>query len=439
MLPDQTIAYGQPWPRSKVAQGVMIDDQVTAAITRRAQPHAGEAATEASRIFGRTLEAYGSASLTDVPKKRKVDVAEAVAWGCEVRGRAGRAGSARARRAALSALSVSVALCGAVTVDLVRRLLGLWTDCLVYRREAFGAVGALYRFVEQHKDDPQHRVRTLPGPVRSELLLLAALAPMLDVNLRAAVSDVIKVTDSSLDGACAVDVPVPKHAAKELWRHRLGPGRYSALDTAPGLQRGDSFVGEILEGCAARRRLQFRYRNSMASINLGEARARRALWRTLGGDPAAHGQRHLVAYDSRVVLAAAAKGRAHGEALLREFRLAYPHLLAGDCSEGSLWTDSERNTADSGSRGGPVPVPAPRRRWVHEFFAGDVGALDRRLAQPEPEDSPIADPLPHQLPYDATCEELRAAVDRERAMHDDVKRVKAPWLSGPSFRGNRTV
>ena len=76
---------------------------------------------------------------------------------------------------------------------------------------------------------------------------------------------------------------------------------------------------------------------------------------------------------------------------------------------------------------------------MHEFFAGDVGALDRRLAQPEPEDSPIADPLPHQLPYDATCEELRAAVDRERAMHDDVKRVKAPWLSGPSFRGNRTV
>lgn len=406
MVPEQTIAYRRPWPRGKAAQGVMIDDQVTAAKTPRAQPHAGDAAREARRLFEGTLKAYGGVGLSDIPKKRKVDVAEAIVWGCEVRSRAGRAGGARTRRCAVSALTVSVARCGAVTVDLLRRLLGLWTDSLVYRREALAAIGALYRFVEQHKDDPQHRVRALPGPVRSELLLLAALAPLLDVNLRAAVSAVVKVTDSSLDGACAVDVGVPKDAASELWRHRLGPGRYAALDEAPGLRRGDSFVGEILESCPARRRLQFRYRNSMASINLGEARARRALWRTLGADPAAHSQRHLIAYDSRVVLAAAAKGRAHGTALLREFRLTYPHLLASDCAEGSLWTDGERNTADSGSRGGPVPVPAPRRRWVDDFFAGDLGAIDRRLEQPQPEDPPIQDPLPHQLPHNASFEEM---------------------------------
>ena len=158
----------------------------------------------------------------------------------------------------------------------------------------------------------------------------------------------------------------------------MGPGRYKALDQATGLRRGDSFIGEILEVCPARKRLQFRYRNSMQSVNLGEARARRAIWRTLGADAAAHGHRHLIAYDSRVVLAAAAKGRAHGPALLREFRLTYPHLLASDCAEGSLWTDSERNTADSGSRNGPLPVPAPRMRWVHEF-SGDIDAFDRRL------------------------------------------------------------
>ena len=103
---------------------------------------------------------------------------------------------------------MNVARHGAVTVDLLRRLLGLCTDNLAYRWEAFGAVGALDHFVEQHKDDLQHRVRSLPGPVRSELLLLAALSSLLDVNLRAGVSEVVKVTtnnsNSSLDGAFAV-------------------------------------------------------------------------------------------------------------------------------------------------------------------------------------------------------------------------------------------
>ena len=36
----------------------------------------------------------------------------------------------------MSALTVSVAHCGAVTVDLLRRLLGLLTESFVYRREA---------------------------------------------------------------------------------------------------------------------------------------------------------------------------------------------------------------------------------------------------------------------------------------------------------------
>ena len=194
-----------------------------------------------------------------------------------------------------------------------------------------------------------------------------------------------------------------------------------------------------MEGCAARKRLQFRYRRAVASINLGEARARRALWRTLSAAATEHGQRHLVAYDSRVVLAAAARGRARGWQVLRELRLTYPHLLASDSAEGALWTDSERNTADSGSRSGPLPVPAPQRAWVHVFFGGELRALDRRLNMPEGDEPDIVDPLPHQLPDDATFEEICDAMQRERDMHVAVKSVKAPWLSGRCFRGHRTA
>ena len=274
MIKDQqTISYRKPWPRSKVAKGVVIDDQAIVAITPTRQPRAGEAAAEARRCFQKTLAAYDDGCLQDVQKKRRIDVPEAVVWGCEVRGRAGRAGAARSKRTALAALTLGVALCGAVTVDLLRRLLGLWTDILLYRRDAFALIGAWYRFVEQYKEHPQHRVRSVPGPVRSELLLIASLAPLLDANLRAGVSSTVKVTDSSLDGACAVDVDVPAAVAKELWRHRLCPGRYSDLDKAPALRRGDAFVGEILEGCAAKKRLQFQYGHAAATISLGEARA----------------------------------------------------------------------------------------------------------------------------------------------------------------------
>ena len=65
--------------------------------------------------------------------------------------------------------------------------------------------------------------------------------------------------------------------------------------------------------------------------------------------------------------------------MLREARLTYPHVLAADCVEGTLWTDSERMPADGPSRGGHVPFPAPQRAWVSEFLAGDSDALSRRF------------------------------------------------------------
>ena len=82
--PDCTLAYRRPWPRAPVAQGVMIDDQVTAAVVPLHARHGTATAAEARRLFGATLAAYSAAGVHDVPEKRQEDVATAVVWGCEV-------------------------------------------------------------------------------------------------------------------------------------------------------------------------------------------------------------------------------------------------------------------------------------------------------------------------------------------------------------------
>ena len=204
------------WPRAPVSQGVVIGDQVTAAVVPLHARHGTATAAEARRLFGATLAAYSAAGAHDDPEKRQEDVATAVVWGCEVQGRAGRVGVARAKRAAIAAVTLAIALAGCSSVDLLRRVLGLWTDVLLYRRDVFAVLGAAYHFTNRYAGDGPRTVRSLPGPVRTELLLLAALAPLLDTNIRAPVSAELKVTDSSLEGGCAVAVDVPPAAAAEL-------------------------------------------------------------------------------------------------------------------------------------------------------------------------------------------------------------------------------
>ena len=235
--------------------------------------------------------------------------------------------------------------------------------------------------IARYKEEARSVVRTLPGPVVSELLGLAALAPLLDTSLRAPVCPEVKVSDASPFGGAAVQVSVGRAAAAELWRHRVRPSNVDDRLHAKGVRKGDDAVGELLEGCPARPVLAFQFPAGRGPhINIGEARARRALWRHLAADPAEHGKRHLVAYDSAVTVGASVKGRSSSSSLMRELQITAAHLLAIDGQEGALWCASESNLADSGSRQGPIPVPAPRRAWAAAFIDGNTSAFTSRRA-----------------------------------------------------------
>ena len=381
MPTESMLTYRGVPPAGKVYEGVIIDDHVVAAAVPRRGWKQSRPGRRARELHEAGRRAYAGIGVPDVADKRQDGLRTAVAWGCELQGARGRAGGPRVRRAGLAALTLALCYVRVVTPELLARVLGLWTDVLLYRRAAYAVLSAVYKFLHRYRDTPSIAL-TLTGPVISELLGLVCLAPLLDAPLRAPVDCRVKASDASPGGAAAVYATVPQQAADALWRQRVRCGGRTncAVIGAPGNARGDSAIGELLEGLPVREISRFSFGNKRPPhINVGEMRSRRALWRSLAQDPAAHGRRHLVAYDSAVTVGASNKGRSPSASLLREERLCYPHLLAADCVEGTLWTDSERMPADGPSRGGSVPFPAPQREWVAAFLNGDDDALARRF------------------------------------------------------------
>ena len=114
------------------------------------------------------------------------------------------------------------------------------------------------------------------------------------------------------------------------------------------------------------------------SVHVGEARARRALWKEMSTDLVNHSKCHLVAYDGAVTVGAAVKGRSSSGSISRALQRTGVYLLAMDCAEGALWCGSEHNIADSPSRHGPLPMAAPRREWVHQFLEDAPAPRPRR-------------------------------------------------------------
>ena len=396
--PDVLLSYRGLPPAGRVYEGVMIDDHAVAAAVPRRHWQSSDAGRRGRELFEAGRRAYASIGVPDVADKRQDGRLTATVWGCEIQGARGRAGGPRVRRAALAALTLSLCEGRVTTVDLLARVVGLWVDLLLYRRAAFAVLGATYTFLHRHRDDGESVPRTLTGTVVTELLGLVCLAPLLDSPLRAPVDRSLKASDASPSGAAVVETALPQAAADALWRHRVRSGARTNCGQigAPGNRRGDSAVGEILEGLPAREMLRFTFGNQRPPhINVGEMRSRRALWRMLAQRPSAHGRRHLVAYDSGVTIGAGNKGRSPSASLLREERLTYPHILAADCVEGTLWTDSERMTADGPSRGGAVPVPAPQRAWVADFLGGDDAALTRRFGPDEARGRAALDRVDH--------------------------------------------
>ena len=393
MQPGEALEAAKPGPRGRVWQGVVVDDH---AIIARVCPATGGAAVQRAReLWASAQEAYTAEGLTPVPEKCIVEASAGRVWGAWLDGRLGTVGVPRARRAELGMVSLDVAALGWGSRGMRRQLTGLWVHPILYRRELLCTLDRVFDGMgsSDSEDSSEGAVTQLSSAQRDELALLSLLSPMMETNLRAPVALQLCTSDASPDGAGGTVATVSQPVANEMWRHRERRGFSAALEQYWALYQKSTgreeapesdfapnreWVSELIAGLSHRTFQQFKF-TSRHHINVGEMRARRALLRRLAVQRACAGTRRLVAYDSRVTIGVAAKGRSPSRALNYEQRRTMPYLVGPDIQEGPLWVDSKRNPSDHPSRGRPLPAGIAAVPWVQRFLKGDLGALDARL------------------------------------------------------------
>ena len=137
----------------------------------------------------------------------------------------------------------------------------------------------------------------LPASVRGELLSLAVLAPLLQADLRAPVSDRLFSVDASPQGAGVVEAQVEPGLGRELWRFRYRRRAPPVLGMSPfadgceGSELGagprpETLFGDLSESLVWRPCLAARYK-AVRSINIQEKKARLLLHRKLAADRSA--------------------------------------------------------------------------------------------------------------------------------------------------------
>ena len=107
-------------------------------------------------------------------------------------------------------------------------LVGSWGPILMHQRAAFCLLEAVHAFAEELKAAPR-TARALPPQVHDELLLLVLVAPLLWTDVRAPTSDLLYLTDASLERGGVTRCTVPRAAVKALWRFADLRGRHTWL------------------------------------------------------------------------------------------------------------------------------------------------------------------------------------------------------------------
>ena len=398
-VPAELLSLALPVPREPCMVGVIIDDLIVLErIASSCVPEGsagGTTGTEADVRMSRADEAYEKANLIANPAKAFQNEAGAKFWGVEVDGDRGMVRPARTRLWPLIAVTVRVAMLGVATVGLLKALCGSWTSIVLLRRRILSMMSTVFAAAGCGDLDDIVRLST---DLKSELLGLICLGPLVAVDLRAEPAGFLSATDASTWGGAGVRAVVPKELVLEFcrhslykgtWTHLLPPGHawlreHEKLHPEQELPGDEPFEPNLLASLLATRlpyveRWRKRY-HGPEHINCKEIRAylQDESFIARAGDRL----RLLSGLDSQVALGSLVKGRSASGALndLIEASLG-PHLGCGIYPH-YLYFLSEWNPSDGPTRGRAPPDPlGPLPHWWHSLAAGDPTEFDAWLAK----------------------------------------------------------
>lgn len=215
LLPHQTLKYRSPIPRTSFIEMIAIDDHVGIQKLTYDQYRENLPLRDAE-VFDKAARAYKQVKLIQHEHKRKRNQTAGVILGADFDGIQGIVMAPRSRLALLILITSELACRGTCTPRLLSVVLGCWIHALLFRRVLFAI---LHEVFKQGSGLPQDAVFRLSPQARNELLLICALGPSAQSNLRAKYSDHVFCTDASPWGGAVIRAQVGAAVSEELWRH----------------------------------------------------------------------------------------------------------------------------------------------------------------------------------------------------------------------------
>lgn len=227
MRKHEVLRRGQAVPRSDFVELLAIDDHVGIQRLPKVDFPSNPRLRD-TIVFDQASKAYKHVKLVLQEKKRKRNLTQCAILGADFDGMEGRVMAPRPRIMILSLLSVAIAIKGTCTPKLLSIVLGCWIHVLLFRRALFSLVDDLFK---QGQGLGSHEIFCLSRQAKNELLLLAALAPTAQSDLRAKYSDKIFATDASPQWGAVCQADLDPKATAELWRRTEQRGYYTRLQS----------------------------------------------------------------------------------------------------------------------------------------------------------------------------------------------------------------
>ncbi len=327
-------------------------------------PSAGGVAMQ----YGSVMAAYGKAMLPiKASKCTEATAAPVTVLGVEICGAQGTISLSTERHNRILQATAVLLSQPLVSARELARVLGAWTWQLLLRRPALAALKHCYRFIERFIDRPP---RPLWPSVARELTVLAALSPLLCVNLRAAWSTHLVATDASEFAAGVVATPLRGDVLQSLWSltaihlpsllHQRQTAHLAASSSALSTfsqPAACAFPAPPMEVDIERQIRSRRWATLVsapwtrpAHINSLELDALHLGLSWHASRPASVGARLPLLVDSSTAYYIARKGRTSTAALLSVFRRCSAITLALSASLAPMWLPSHLNPADAPSR-----------------------------------------------------------------------------------------